>query len=106
VFEVREAQIGGPEGARMRSRFTDHDGILSHLLRTRETRVCPFISNLLINVQGRDATSTCLMTSLVWSSGLHYVGEYHDTYRYDTDWRFSSRVFTILGEFSHQPVDR
>ena len=106
VFEVREAQIGGLEGVRMRSRFTDRDGISSHLLRTKETRVCPFISNLLIDVHGRDATSTCLMTSLVWSRGLHIVGEYHDTYRYDTDWRFSSRVFTILGEFSHQSVNR
>ena len=106
VFEVREAHIGGPDGVRTRSKFTDRDGISSHLLRTKETRVCPFISNLLVNVQGRDATSTCLMTSLVWSRGLHIVGEYHDTYRYDTDWRFSSRVFTILGEFSHQPVNR
>jgi hypothetical protein len=104
VFEVREPQPGSSDGVRTRSKWTDLDAISTHLARTMETRICPFISNLLINVRRREATSTCLMTSLVWSRGLHIVGEYHDTYRYDTDWRFSSRVFTILGEFSHQPA--
>jgi hypothetical protein len=62
--------------------------------------VCPLIHNLLIQINGREATSTCVMTSLVWSSGRQIVGEYQDSYRNETGWRFASRIFTIIGEFS------
>jgi hypothetical protein len=101
VFEVRETRPESRDVIRTRSRWTDHDAISKHLERTLETPICPFVSNLLIDVRGRDATSTCLTISLVWSMGVKIVGEYEDTYRYDTAWRFSSRIFTILGELSH-----
>jgi hypothetical protein len=104
VFEVREASLGNRDAARTRSRLTGHDAISSYLVRAAgsEHRVCPMIHNLLIQVNGGEATSNCVMTSLVWPSGQQLLGEYHDTYRFETGWRFSSRVFTILSELSKQ----
>jgi hypothetical protein len=103
VFEVREARLDRPGIARTRAKLTGHEEIKSYLARTAasETRVCPVISNLIIQVSGVEASSTCVMTSLVWSTGQQIVGEYADSYRYDNGWRFDSRVFTILGEFSY-----
>jgi hypothetical protein len=102
VFEVREALIGHEATARTRSKLMGREAIMSYVARTAapEARVCPLIHNLLIQINGREATSTCVMTSLVWSSGRQIVGEYQDSYRNETGWRFASRIFTIIGEFS------
>lgn len=99
-FEVREAPVANPGAARTRSRLEGHAAISSYVARTTqpETRVCPIISNLLIDVHGNEATSSCVMTSIVWASGRQLVGEYRDTYRFDGRWLFTSRTFTILGE--------
>lgn len=104
VFEVREARADGTGETRTRARLTGHDAISNYVARTAapESRVCPLIHNLLIEVNGREATSTSVMTSVVWSSGKQLIGEYRDSYRYDTTWRFTSRVFTILGELSQK----
>jgi SnoaL-like domain len=103
VFEVREAPLGGRGAARSRSRVTGHDSISSYLARASgsETQVCPLIHNLLIRVAGREATSSCIMTSFVWPSGQQFIGEYEDSYKHETTWLFTSRVFTMLGQFSY-----
>lgn len=100
VFEVREAPDGNLADARTRSRLEGHAAIGAYVARTMEpdSRVCPIISNLLIDVQGNEASSSCVMTSIVWASGRQLVGEYRDSYRFDVRWRFASRTFTILGE--------
>jgi hypothetical protein len=105
-FEIREAPAATGDTPRVRARLEGKNAIVSYLGRTTttEARVCPFIYNLLVDVNGREATSNCLMTTLVWSSGHQLVGEYHDSFRFDDRWRFSSRVFTILGEFAFAPV--
>lgn len=105
-FEIREAFVSNGDAARVRARLEGKEAIASYVSRTAtpEARVCPFIYNLLIDVHGRNATSNCLMTTLVWSSGHQLVGEYRDSFRFDDRWRFSSRVFTILGEFALAPV--
>jgi hypothetical protein len=102
VFEVREAFVRSTTTPRTRSRLEGRQAIANYVARSAapDTRVCPFIYNLLIGIGDHQATSTCLMTSLVWSSGQQIVGEYQDTYQYDTRWRFSSRLFTMLGEFA------
>ena len=61
-------------------------------------------NNLLIRVDGREATSSCIMTSFVWPSGQQFIGEYEDSYKHETTWRFTSRVFTMLGQFSYAPA--
>ena len=101
VFEVREAPLGRHGVAVSRTRLTGHDAISSYLVRASgsDTRVCPLIHNLLIRVDGREATSSCIMTSFVWPSGQQFIGEYADSYQYETSWLFTSRVFTMLGQF-------
>lgn len=108
VFEVREAPLGGRGAGRTRSRLTGHDAIASYLARASgsDTRVCPLIHNLLIHVDGPEATSNCVMTSFVWPSGQQFIGEYQDSYRYETGWRFTSRLFTMLGEFSYASLQQ
>lgn len=100
VFEVREAPVGNSSAARTRSRLEGHAAIGAYVARTTQpdTRVCPIISNLLIEVHGNEATSSCVMTSIVWASGRQIVGEYRDSFLFDDRWRFTSRIFTILGE--------
>jgi len=106
VFEVREAIVGSEAAARTRSKLTGRDAIGAYVGRTTvpAARVCPLIYNLLIDVNGREATSTCVMTSIVWSTGQQLVGEYQDKYRDENGWRFSSRVFTIMGELPPRPA--
>lgn len=108
VFEVREALPGSPGLSRTRSKATGHDAIASYVSRTAapKARVCPLIHNLLIQVNGREATSSCVMTSIIWSTGKQIIGEYQDSYRYETGWRFTSRIFTILGELPYPPSDK
>lgn len=103
VFEVREAQVVSAQPARTRSTLVGREAITHYVARTAapEMRVCPLIHNLLIQVNGHEASSTCVMTSLVWASGNQIIGEYQDRFRYENGWRFTSRIFTILGEFSY-----
>jgi ketosteroid isomerase-like protein len=98
VFEVREAPPGSPGPGRTRSRLSGHAAIEQYLVRSTatQTRVCPLIHNLLIEVNGHEASSTCVMTSPVWPAGTPIIGEYQDAFRHEGGWRFCSRVFTIF----------
>jgi hypothetical protein len=100
IFEVREAPLGSHSAGQARAKLAGHDAILRYLVHnaSSQTRVCPMIHNLLIRVDGREASSDCVMTALV-STGQRLFGEYQDRFRYEDRWRFSSRVFTILAEF-------
>jgi hypothetical protein len=96
VFETRRAD---PE-MRTLNRLVGRDAIVAYLAKTSqgETRVCPMIHNLLITVEGREASSNCLMAALALPGGTELIGEYEDTYRFDGVWRFASRTYTILHE--------
>jgi hypothetical protein len=96
VFETRRAD---PD-ARMLNRLEGRASIAAYLAKAShgETRVCPMIHNLLITVDGREASSNCLMAALALPGGTELIGEYRDTYRFDGVWRFSSRTYTILHE--------
>jgi hypothetical protein len=99
IFEVREAPLGSREAHRTRARLVGHQAIRDYLVRSAsaDTRVCPMIHNLLIRVNGREAEGDCVMTAYV-SNGQRLIGEYNDHFQSEGSWRFSSRVFTILGD--------
>lgn len=103
VFEIKEAPLGAREPAHLRTRLVGREAISSYLIRASggQTRVCPMIHNLLIRVDGPEAASNCLMTSLIWPTGEQLIGEYQDSYRLETVWRFSARLFTISSDAPH-----
>jgi hypothetical protein len=63
-------------------------------------RLCPLIQNLIIHVSGREAVSTSAMLTFVLPAGKAIIGEYEDSFRYESEWRFCYRIYTILGEVS------
>jgi hypothetical protein len=65
-------------------------------------RICPFIHNLMLEIDGDRATGNCIMESQTWPAGHESVGEYRDSYRREgEDWLFESRVYT---RFEHLPT--
>ena len=98
VFEVREAPLGDQGPGHTRSRMTGHEAILSYLTQGASSGggICPLIHNLLVDVNGHEAASSCVMMAIIGASGKNILGAYQDSYRYDCNWRFTARIFTIL----------
>ncbi len=97
TFEVREAIAGNPASLQSRSRVAGREDIVKYVARSASAGgVCPLIHNLLIDVEGDNATCNSVMTAMVWASGKMMFGEYHDGVRYDGAWRFTSRIYTIM----------
>jgi SnoaL-like domain len=97
TFEVRQAVAGDANSLRTRTQASGHEAILKLISQSvAPAGVCPLIHNLLIDVNGSEATSSAVMTALVWSSGQTIVGEYQDSFRREGDWRFSARIYTIF----------
>jgi hypothetical protein len=99
IFEVKEGLLGAEGPGRVRTRLEGHDAIRRYLEQgaSGTTRVCPMIHNLLIAVNGLEASSDCVMRAIM-SNGQTLLGEYQDRYRYDRGWRFTARIFTIMAE--------
>jgi hypothetical protein len=99
-FEVRE-RLGGTGTTRTRSTLTGRTAITAYLTAgaASETRLCPLIQNLIIRVSGDRATSSSAMVAFILTTGNRILGEYEDSFRYEQEWRFCSRIFTILGEY-------
>jgi SnoaL-like domain len=97
TFEVRQAVPGDASSVRTRTKASGHAAILSLISQSAAAAgVCPLIHNLLIDVNGSEATSSSVMTASVWSSGQTIVGEYQDSFRREGEWRFSARIYTIF----------
>jgi hypothetical protein len=101
VFEVRERSVGAGI-TRTRSRLSGRPAIMGYLTdgAASQIRLCPLIQNLIVRVNGREATSTSAMLAFVLPNGKGILGEYDDSFRREDEWRFSSRIYTILGEVS------
>lgn len=69
--------------------------IVEFLLATRraDMRIVPTISNVLVDLDGDQATSTCLMSNRVYPAGEGVSGEYRDIFVRAGRWRFSRRTF-------------
>jgi hypothetical protein len=97
TFETRESVPGQSDSLHVRSTLKGREAILSYLNKdTVRGKVCPVISNLLIDVEEDRASSSCVMNAVVWATGQTLLGEYQDTYRREAQWRFVSRTYTIF----------
>ena len=96
VFETRRAD---PEVQTL-NRLEGRDAVVAYLTKASQSdaRVCPMVHNLLIAVDGCEASSNCVMAVVALPGGTELIGEYVDTYRFEDGWRFASRTYTILHE--------
>jgi SnoaL-like domain len=102
VFEIRETDSTDLTAARTRNILSGRNAILQYLQHAERMNVklCPLISNLLIEVNGNEASSSCVMTNRIWPGGSEMIGEYRDRFQRGTEWRFVSRIYTIFGTVS------
>lgn len=99
AFEVRETHPADLAGFRVRSHVVGRTETLAYIGRGSSGLViCPLIHNLLIDLDGSTAQSSCIMESRTFPSGHEVIGEYRDSYRFDGGWRFSRRVYTMYRE--------
>jgi hypothetical protein len=55
------------------------------------------IHNLLVEVSGDEAASSCVMTGFIAANASRILGEYRDTFRrQEGTWRFTSRTHTMI----------
>jgi hypothetical protein len=99
VFETWRTPPGEAKPA-LANRLEGREAILAYITKASQgaVGVCPMIHNLLIEVNGREATSNCVMAAVTIPAGGEIFGEYQDAFRFDGRWRFSSRKYTILLE--------
>jgi len=108
VFEMREANASNPAVDRTVRTLVGPDAIIAYIGKTgvSNIRVYPLIYNLLIDIDELEARSSCMMTARAWPGGRELLGEYRDTYRYQSGWRFSGRVHTILKDDAPAAVEQ
>ncbi|MFT4045165.1 MAG: nuclear transport factor 2 family protein [Solimonas sp.] len=103
VFEIRTLAGGTRGESTPRDRFEGRAAILDYLARgeAANAAVCPLIHNLVIEIDGDEATGHSVMTTLVWPAGKQIAGEYRDRFRREGGrWRIAERVFTLFGPFA------
>ena len=99
LFETRMAKPTIADSVQVRKSLTGRDEILQYLLAVAGggVHVCPLVHNLLIEVDGDQARSSCVMETRTWPAGNEVIGEYHDSFRRTAEgWLFQSRIFTIF----------
>ena len=61
----------------------------------------PLIHNLIVDLDGDRATSTCVMNATIYGTTHAIMGEYRDTFRrVDGKWLFAERIFTMFASAS------
>lgn len=57
---------------------------------------CPLVHNLIVDVRGDEASSTCVMAGAAPDGKPMFMGAYVDRYRREHVWLFTSRTFTLF----------
>jgi hypothetical protein len=94
TFETREARMAAQDDYVTRSVLAGRSAIIDYI-SPNGGMVCPVIHNLLIDVRGNEAESTCVMFNAD-THGPAVLGQYRDTFKREGQWQFSSRVFTMF----------
>lgn len=108
LVELRHTDLEQPGHSRLQDRFVGKKEIASSFDKTAgaSAHIWPVIHNLRIELDGDQASSCCVMRSVIWPYGKEYVGEYRDTFRRDQgSWKFTARVFTLFGDTEGQYPD-
>ena len=97
VFEVRQGYPDKPDFT-LQSRVEGREAIRAFLLPGKgKPHPIPLIHNLLIEVDGNSAVSTCVMEARMSVGEGGFWGEYVDTcQRVDGRWLFTSRIYTMF----------
>lgn len=99
IFEIRGMDPRDPDSARIRETLAGREAIREYVLKVEGygLRVCPLIFNPLVEINGATATCNSIMESRTWPAGHEVLGEYHDTFRRESQqWLIQSRIFTIF----------
>lgn len=96
-FVVRERKMGAGSEPTVRSHVIGRAETLEYIQRGSATlALCPLIHNLLIEVDGLSARSTCIMENRTWPPIPGLIGEYNDAFRFEDRWRFAARMYTMF----------
>ena len=101
AFELRQ---GEPDKAEF-TRSYRHEGraaVHAQMSHNKGTaHPLPLIHNLIVDVDGDHATSTCVMNGTIYGTTHAIMGEYRDTFRrVDGKWLFAERIFTMFASAS------
>ena len=97
TFEVRERVAGQPETV-VRTKLSGVGEIAPYRAKSAAggDGLSPLIHNLLIDLQGDEASSRCVMVGAAGAGAGRFMGAYQDRCRRGPDgWRFTARLFTI-----------
>lgn len=97
VFEVRRGSPDKPAYT-VQSRVDGREAIRAYLLPLKgKPHPVPLVCNILVEVDGDIASSTCVMQARMSEGEGGFWGEYRDTCaRVDGRWYFTSRTYTIF----------
>lgn len=86
---------------RTRHKISGLDAIRAYMLNLKPLRVIPLIHNQIIDIQGDQATGTCVMrTPHAPTLPDGFIGRYQDDMRcIDGVWRFSARRFYLFAPY-------
>lgn len=97
-FEIRDGHPDRP-GHRVRERLEGPAGLTAYLAPGKgKPHPVPLLHNIMIALDGDQATASSVMEAQVYGTSHKVFGEYHDTFRrVGGRWYFASRTFTIFG---------
>lgn len=97
VFEIRDGHPERPEH-QLRARLEGREHIRLYLEQRKDRpHPVPLIHNMMIEVEGDDATANSVMTAQIYGTEHRVVGEYNDCLRrVEGRWFFASRTYTIF----------
>lgn len=96
IFELREGHPDKPEFT-LKYRHEGRAAVHAQMSHNKGTaHPVPLIHNLIVELDGDSATSTCVMNGTVYGTAHALIGEYRDSFRREQGkWLFSARVFTM-----------
>ena len=101
LFELRD---GHPDKAEftLKYRLEGRDSVHAQMSHNKGTaHPVPLIHNLIVDLDGDSATSTCVMNGTIYGTAHALMGEYRDSFRREHGkWLFSARVFTMFASAS------